>query len=40
MNVFFGYTIDELQELFEGVDYVFTLGENGETDVIPFQKYQ
>lgn len=32
-NVFFGYTLDELNALFEGKQYIFTLGENGETVV-------
>lgn len=34
-NVFFGYTLAELDLLFEGQKYVFTLGENGETTVVP-----
>lgn len=35
-NVFFGYTLAELDAQFEGQKYVFTLGENGETIVAPF----
>ena len=32
-NIFFGYTIAELDEVFEGKKYVFTLGEDGTTVV-------
>lgn len=32
-NVFFGYTLQELDQQFKGDRYVFTLGENGETTV-------
>ena len=38
-NIFFGYTLDELDEQFQGTRYVFTLGENGETTVQPFEEY-
>lgn len=38
-NVFFGYTLAEINEQFQGTSYVFTLGENGETIVQPFQGY-
>lgn len=38
-NVFFGYTLTELDEQFQGTRYVFTLDENGETTVIPFENY-
>jgi len=38
-NIFFGYTLSELDEQFQGTRYVFTLGENGETVVQPFQDY-
>lgn len=38
-NVFFGYTLAELDEQFQGEKYVFTLNENGETVVQPFEKY-
>lgn len=34
-NIFFGYTVDELDAQFSGTKYVFTLGENGETIVQP-----
>lgn len=35
-NVFFGYTAEELNTLFEGQRYAFTLGENYETTVVPY----
>ena len=38
-NVFFGYTLEELDEQFEGTRYVFTLGENGRTTVEAFESY-
>lgn len=37
-NIFFGYTLSELDEQFQGTRYVFTLGDNGETTVVPFEK--
>lgn len=38
-NIYFGYTLAELDEAFQGTRYVFTLGENGETTVIPLEGY-
>ena len=38
-NVFFGYTLSELDEQFQGTRYVFTLGEDGTTTVVPFENY-
>lgn len=38
-NVFFGYTLAELDEQFQGTRYVFTLGEDGQTTVQPFEAY-
>ena len=38
-NVFFGYTLSELDEQFQGTRYVFTLGEDGQTAVQPFEAY-
>lgn len=38
-NIFFGYTLAELDEQFQGTKYVFTLGDNGETVVQPFENY-
>lgn len=36
-NVFFGYSLDDLDAYFEGTRYVFTLGEDGQTTVKPLQ---
>ena len=36
-NIFFGYTLAELDEQFQGSKYVFTLGDNNETIVEPFE---
>lgn len=38
-NIFFGYTLAELDAQFQGTRYVFTLGDNGETVVKPFEGY-
>ncbi len=38
-NVFFGYTLAELDEQFQGTKYIFTLGDNGQTVVEPFEEY-
>ena len=38
-NIYFGFTLAELDEAFQGTRYVFTLGENGETVVKPLEKY-
>lgn len=38
-NVFFGYTLAELNEQFEGTKYIFTLGDHDETVVQPFEGY-
>ena len=38
-NIFFGYTLEELNDTFQGQKYVFTLGKNGQTEVREFQKY-
>ena len=38
-NVFFFYTLSELDEQFQGTRYVFTLGEDGTTTVVPFEDY-
>lgn len=38
-NVFFGYTLAELEEQFQGKKYIFTLGDNGETTVVEFDAY-
>lgn len=38
-NVFFGYSLADLDAQFQGTRYVFTLGDNGETTVVPFEDY-
>ena len=38
-NIYFGYTLDELEEQFQGTKFVFDLGENGKTVVHEFEEY-
>jgi hypothetical protein len=38
-NVYFGYTLEELDAQFQGTRYIFSLGENGETIVEEFAEY-
>lgn len=38
-NIYFGYTLSALNELFQGERYVFTLGEDGKTTVTAFEEY-
>lgn len=38
-NIYFGYKLSELEEAFQGDRFIFTLDENGQTDVIPFEEY-
>ena len=38
-NIFFGYTLEELDSQFEGTRYVFTLGDQGDTVVTKFEAY-
>ena len=38
-NVYFGYTLEELDAQFEETRYIFSLGENGETVVEEFAEY-
>ncbi len=38
-NIFFGYTLEEINQAYGDTKYVFTLGENGETIVTPFEDY-
>ena len=38
-NIFFGYTLEELNAEFQGKKYVFTLTESGETGVKEFEAY-
>lgn len=39
-NIYFGYTLAELDELFQGKKYIFTLGDDGTTQVQEFQQFQ
>ena len=39
-NVYFGYTLDEIQEQFTGSKFVFALGDDGNTIVKEFEKYE
>ena len=36
-NIYFGFTSAELEEQFQGTRYVFTLGEDGQTVVVPME---
>lgn len=38
-NIFFGYTLSELNEVFNGTKYVFTLGDDGKTTVKEVEEY-
>ena len=38
-NIFFGYTLAELEAEFQSAKFIFTLGEDGKTVVEPFQNY-
>ena len=38
-NIYFGFKLSELDEVFQGTRYVFTLGDDGSTTVREFQKY-
>lgn len=38
-NIFFGYTLAELDECFQGKKYVFALSDEGETEVREFESY-
>lgn len=39
LNIWFGYTSEELDRQFKGEKYLFTLGDNNETVVKPFEQY-
>ena len=39
-NIFFGFTLAEVEEQIQGTKYLFTLGDNGETIVKPFTEYE
>lgn len=38
-NIYFGYTLQELTEQFQGKKYIFTLGDDGSTIVTEFEEY-
>lgn len=38
-NIYFGYTLDEIEKQFGETSYIFTLGEDGTTIVKPFEDY-
>lgn len=38
-NIFFGYSLEDLDAQFQGTRYVFTLGSDGKTVVQPFEAY-
>ncbi len=38
-NIFFGYTLEDIQNVYGDTKFVFTLGDNGETVVEPFEDY-
>ena len=38
-NIYFGYTLAELEEQFQGTPYIFTLGDDGTTIVKEFEAY-
>lgn len=38
-NIYFGYTLAEIEEQFDGERYVFTLGDDGQTAVKAFEAY-
>ena len=38
-NIYFGYTLEEIEEQFNGTKYIFTLGDDGTTVVQPFEGY-
>lgn len=39
-NIYFGYTLAELDEFFQGERFVFSLGDDGQTVVQPFEAYE
>lgn len=38
-NIYFGYTLSQLNEIFEGQGYIFTLGTDGQTTAEPMEAY-
>lgn len=39
-NVYFGFTLAELDELFQGSRYIFTLGDDGQTTILELQEIE
>ena len=39
-NIFFGYTLSEIDAFFEGTKYIFTNDENGQTIAVPLQEVE
>lgn len=39
-NIYFGYTLAELDDIFQGTKYIFTMGEDGTTDVQELQEIE
>ncbi len=39
-NIYFGLTQSQLEEQFQGQPYIFTLGKNGQTTVVPYGEYK
>lgn len=39
LNVYFGYTLEEIDAVYQGTRYVFTMSEDGDTIVVPFEEY-
>lgn len=39
-NIYFGYKLSDLNELFQDKKYIFTLGDDGQTTVTEFQEYE
>lgn len=38
-NIYFGYTLEEIDKVYQGTRYVFTVSNEGETIVVPFEAY-
>jgi len=38
-NIYFGYTLEEIDAVYQGTRYVFTVSEEGDTIVVPFEEY-
>ncbi len=38
-NIFFGYTLEDIEEVYTDSKYVFTLSDQGDTIVVPFEDY-